>query len=97
MDSCREPTGLRSKSNAARDQARNGLAVGRSGSFVGSVQNLTYGRNAVMTPKSAFGHGALGAQRCLQMSTGKFGKGTYSTSPAFADQTKAVQNLQEQV
>lgn len=50
-----------------------------------------------MTPKSAFGHGALGAQRCLQMSTGKFGKGTYSTSPAFADQTKAVQNLQEQV
>lgn len=90
IENCRESTGLRSKSNAAR-----GLGVGRSGSFVGSMQNLTYGRNAVMTPKSNFGHGALATQRCLQMSTGKFGKGAFSSSPAFADQSKAVMNLQE--
>lgn len=90
-----ESSALRSKSNTGRDQTRRNCAAGRSGSFASSMQNLTYGRNAVMTPKSAFLNGALASH--VQMSTGKFGKGHCSTSPAATDQTKAIQNLHEQI
>lgn len=90
-----ESSALRSKSNTGRDQMRRNCAAGRSGSFASSMQNLTYGMNAAMTPKSAFLNGALASH--AQRSTGKFGKGTYSASPAVADQTKAIQNLNEQI
>lgn len=90
-----ESSALRSKSNAGRDQTRRHCAAGRSGSFASSMQNLTLGRNPAMTPKSTFLNGAFASH--AQRSTGKFGNGTYSSSPAMADQTKAMQNLNEQI
>ena len=90
-----ESSALRSKSNTGRDQMRRNCAAGRSGSFASSMQNLTYARNPAMTPKSAFLNGALASH--AQRSTGKFGKGTYSVSPAVTDPAKAIQNLNEQI